>query len=162
MTEHAAPQMTDANGDPEEILPGTPGSTAREDAEDHTTEDTAEVLHKEAPAPAEAEADTFSRDYVEKLRQENGKYRQRAQRADDLAHRLHTALVTATGRLADPTDLEFSEDHLEDPEALEAAVEALLTSKPHLAARRPRGDVGQGATSSGATVDLAGLLRSRA
>ena len=91
MTEHAAPQMTDANGDPEEILPGTPASTAREDAEDHTTEDTAEVLHKEAPAPAEAEADTFSRDYVEKLRQENGKYRQRAQRADDLAHRLHTA-----------------------------------------------------------------------
>mgnify|MGYP007121589300 CR=1 FL=1 len=33
MTEHAAPQMTDANGDPEEILPGTPASTAREDAE---------------------------------------------------------------------------------------------------------------------------------
>lgn len=150
MTEHAA-QMTDANGDPEEILPGTPASTAREDAEDHATEDT-----------AEAEADTFSRDYVEKLRQENGKYRQRAQRADELAHRLHTALVTATGRLADPTDLEFSEEHLEDPEALEAAVEALLTLKPHLAARRPRGDVGQGATSSGATVDLAGLLRSRA
>lgn len=161
MTEHAAPNLTDANGDPEEILPGTPASTAREDAEDHATEDTAEVVQSASPGP-DAEQDTFSRDYVEKLRQENGKYRQRAQRADELAHRLHTALVTATGRLADPTDLEFSEEHLEDPEALEAAVEALLTLKPHLAARRPRGDVGQGATSSGATVDLAGLLRSRA
>ena len=39
------------------------------------------------------------------------------------AKTLHnTALVTATGRLADPTDLEFSEDHLEDHQALEAAV----------------------------------------
>ena len=29
--------------------------------------------------------DTFPRSYVEQLRQENGKYRQRAQRADELA-----------------------------------------------------------------------------
>ena len=153
MTETTATTLTDANGDPEEVLPGAPASTAREDAEDH---------QPDPEAPEQEEEDSFSRDYVEKLRQENGRYRQRAQRTDELAHRLHTALVAATGRLADPTDLEFSEDHLEDPQALQAAVEALLTSKPHLAARRPRGDVGQGATGSSESVDLAGMLRSRA
>lgn len=147
-----AETLTAANGDPEEVLPGAPAPTAREDAEDHQPD----------PEETEEEQDTFSRDYVEKLRQENGKYRQRAQRTDELAHRLHTALVAATGRLADPTDLEFSEDHLEDPQALQAAVEALLSSKPHLAARRPRGDVGQGATGTADGVDLASLLRSRA
>src|SRR5690625_3540572 len=57
--------------------------------------------------------DTFPREYVEKLRDENAKYRQRAQRSDDLAQRLHEALVAATGRLQDPTDLAFNEDHLD-------------------------------------------------
>ena len=30
------------------------------------------------------------------------------------------------GQLADPTDLEFDEDHLDDPDALAAAVDDLL------------------------------------
>lgn len=107
----------------------------------------------------EKEPDTFDRAYVEKLRQENGKYRQRAQRADDLAHRLHRALVEATGRLADPTDLPFDEDHLSDTESLTSAIDELLTAKPHLAARRVTGDVGQGASSTAGSVDLLGLLR---
>ena len=89
-------------------------------------------------------AETFPRDVVERLRQENGRYRQRAQRADDLAHRLHLELVRATGRLADPTDLAFDEGHLDDPDALAAAVDDLLDRKPHLASRRPSGDIGQG------------------
>lgn len=108
------------------------------------------------------EPDTFPRDYVEKLRDENAKYRQRAQRSDDLAKRLHTALVGATGRLQDPSDLPFEESHLDDPEVLAAAIEGLLRQKPHLASRRPVGDVGQGASAAHGTVDLAGLLRSRA
>ena len=37
------------------------------------------------------------------------------------AQRLHTELVRATGKLADPTDLEFAEEHLDDPDALAAA-----------------------------------------
>lgn len=106
--------------------------------------------------------DTFPRDYVEKLRDENAKYRQRAQRADDLAQRLHTALAGATGRLQDPSDLPFEESHLDDPEALSAAIDELLSAKPHLASRRPVGDVGQGVSEVRGTVDLAGLLRSRA
>lgn len=105
-----------------------------------------------------AEPDTFDRAYVEKLRQENGKYRQRAQRADDLAKRLHTELVRATGKLADPTDLAFNEDHLGDTESLTSAIDELLTAKPHLAARRITGDVGQGVGTT-AGVNLAEIMR---
>lgn len=131
--------------------------------EDVPQEHTPEAEGQEtAPTPDEDEPDTFPRDYVEKLRDESAKYRQRAQRADALAQRLHTALVGATGRLQDPSDLPFEESHLDDPEALETAIAELLELKPHLASRKPLGDIGQGAAGSHGTVDLAGLLRSRA
>lgn len=107
--------------------------------------------------------DTFSRTYVEKLRRENAGYRERANRADDLAVKLHAALVQATGRLADPTDLPFDAAHLDDPDALAAAIDALLAGKPHLASRRPFGDVGQGNRGNSAEpVNLADMLRARA
>lgn len=115
------------------------------------------------------ESDTFPRAYVEKLRRENASYRERAKRVDELvAHgndlqaRLHTELVRATGRLADPDDLPFDEAHLDDSDALAADIDALLADKPHLASRRPKGDVGQGATRSKTPVDLAAMLRARA
>jgi hypothetical protein len=111
----------------------------------------------------EQEPDTFPRSYVEELRQENGKYRQRAQRADGYAKRLHVELVKATGKLADPSDLQFDEAHLDDADALAAAVDELLARKPHLASRRPTGEIGQGASATAASsVDLAALLRQRA
>lgn len=139
-----------------------------EDAQEapETTEST--TTTPEAPEAPEGrtepqeDEDTFPRDYVEKLRDENAKYRQRASRADDLARRLHTALVTATGKLQDPGDLPFDEDHLDDPEALAAAVDDLLARKPHLASRKPVGNIGQGVSAPSGTVDLAGLLRARA
>jgi len=106
--------------------------------------------------------ETFPREYVQRLRDESAKHRTRAQRADDLAARLQTALVAATGRLADPSDLPFDESHVDDAEALTAAIDDLLTRKPHLTSRRPAGDVGQGATNPSETVDLAGMLRARA
>lgn len=117
---------------------------------------------EETEEGTEEDPETFPREYVEKLRKEAAEHRTRAQRADDLAGRLHTALVTATGRLADPTDLAYDESHLDDAEALTTAIDELLTRKPHLASRRPSGDVGQGASPSGDTVDLAGMLRARA
>ena len=110
----------------------------------------------------ETEPETFPREVVEKLRQENGKYRRRAAKADTYAQRLHTELVRATGKLADPTDLPFNEDHLDDPDAMTAAIDDLVTRKPHLASRKPMGEIGQGATPSAATVDLAAILRPRA
>jgi len=125
----------------------------------HPTERDAEVRTSE---DEEEKPDTFPRSYVEKLRSENAKYRQRAQQSDELAQRLHTALVAATGRLQDPTDLEFDESHLDDPEALEQAVDDLLARKPHLEARKFTADIGQGATTANGPVDLAGMLRARA
>ena len=138
---------------------------------------TDETTTEETPTPAEQATtpdetpgvgqgdetpDTFPRDYVENLRKENGRYRQRASDRDALAQRLHTSLVTATGRLADPTDLQFDDAHLEDADALNAAIDELLERKPHLASRRPRGDVGQGITTKSDSVDLAGILRANA
>ena len=108
------------------------------------------------------DAETFPREYVVKLRDENAKYRQRAGQSDDLAHRLHLELVKATGRLADATDLPFDDSHLTDPDALAAAVDVLLASKPHLGNRKPTGDIGQGASSVTDTFSLSGLLRSGA
>lgn len=110
----------------------------------------------------ETEPDTFPRAVVEDLRKENATYRDKAKRADDYGQRLHTALVAATGRLADPSDLVFDAAHLDDETALTAAVDDLLAAKPHLASRRPAGDIGQGATAATDSVDLAGILRARA
>lgn len=118
---------------------------------------------QEATEQPQDEQETFPRSYVEELRQENGRYRQRAQRSGDLAAALWTARVAATGRLADPSDLPMPEDADPlDSEAVTAAVEELLERRPHLASRRPRGDVGQGMAGSTTTTDLAGMLRSRA
>ena len=140
--------------------------------QDETTEpvETPEATEPEQPeanvanehSDPESEPETFPRDYVEKLRRESAGYRDKAKRADDLATRLHTALVSATGRLADPTDLPFDEAHLDDPDALTAAVDVLLAAKPHLANRRPVGNVGQGASGDVGGVSLAGLLRAGA
>jgi hypothetical protein len=143
MTEQNAPESPETD------------ETAPEDAE-------AGNAPEDGAQSPESDPETFPRAYVQQLRDENAKYRTRAQRADDLGARLHTALVTATGRLADADDLPFDEAHLDDVESLSTAIDDLLTRKPHLASRRPVGDVGQGATAATESVDLAGLLRSRA
>lgn len=110
------------------------------------------------------QADTFPREYVEKLRKEAGDARTRAKRADELAAALWAAQVAATGQLADPSDLPMPEDvDPLDPEAVRAAVAELLAVKPHLAARVPRGFVGQGQTPTPpAPRSLGGLLRGMA
>lgn len=129
-------------------------STGETGSEDTSTED--------GEHPDDDTAETFPRAYVEKLRGQNAKYRDRAKVADTYAQRLHAELVRATGRLADPSDLEFDENHLDDPDVLAAAVDDLLARKPHLASRKPVGDIGQG--NRGGTsepVSLLGLLKER-
>ncbi|CAN5191514.1 hypothetical protein BH23ACT9_BH23ACT9_08730 [soil metagenome] len=106
--------------------------------------------------------DTFDRDYVEKLRAEAAEHRVKAKRAEEFAEEVFYGRVAALGKLADATDLPYDEALLEDRSALEAAVDELVARKPHLADRRPVGDVDQGARPQGQTVDLAGMLRSRA
>jgi len=130
-----------------------------------TTDETTELQEvvEELPDPEVPEdAETFPRDYVLKLRDENAKYRQRAADRDEIAAKLHTALVQATGRLQDASDLPFDQTHLDDPDALTAALDALLTAKPHLATRKPSGSIGQGVSGVSDTFSLAGALRSNA
>ncbi len=116
----------------------------------------------ENPDDTAGDDETFPRAVVEKLRDENAKYRQRAQTADTLAERLHTELVRATGKLADPTDLPFDESHIEDADKMAAAIDELLERKPHLATRRPSGDIGQGHRGSGSgSFSLLDMLKAR-
>ena len=120
----------------------------------------------------DTEPDTFPRAYVEQLRDEAAKYRQRAGRADELHRRLVDATIrTATAEhLADPADLVvfadeatlLDDDGYPDPDKCVTAAKALATQRPHLAARRPHGDIGQGATATEDPTTLAQLLRSRA
>ena len=144
-----------------------------------TTTDTTEPPEPENPSidrhddnPDGPDPETFPRAYVERLRDENARYRQRSGRAEEAMSRLLDATVrsAAGGLLADPADLlSFADadglldaDGWPDAERITAAAEALIQSKPHLAPRRPRGDIGQGATAPADGVDLAALLRSRA
>lgn len=116
----------------------------------------------------EDDADTFPRAYVERVRGESRRYRERAQaaeqRAGDLAAALWRTRVESLDRLADPDDLPLPDDADPlDDDALAAAVDALLERKPHLAARRARGDVGQHERREDTeAVSLAGLLRANA
>ncbi|BBY61160.1 hypothetical protein [Mycolicibacterium sarraceniae] len=137
-------------------------TTADEVASEGATEDTTDSDANADGHQDDDTAETFPRAYVEKLRGQNAKYRDRAKVADTYAQRLHAELVRATGRLADPSDLEFDEDHLDDPDAMAAAVDDLLAAKPHLASRRPTGDIGQG-NRGGASepFSLLGLLKER-
>lgn len=137
-------------------------------AENEIVETDEQHLGPDAPAePADEQtvdddADTFPRAYVDKLRKEAADARVKAKDRDEIAARLHTSLVAASGRLADPSDLPFDEAHLSDPDALTAALDELLARKPHLASRRPVGDIGQGVSAVTSSVDLAGILRHNA
>lgn len=141
--------------DVQEVTEGQEGQEPTEDQED------AQEGQEDAQ---DEQADTFPREYVEKLRKEAGDARTRAKRADELAAALWEAQVAALGQLADPTDLPMPEDADPlDPEAVRTAVADLLAAKPHLAARVPRGFVGQGNTPTPpAPRSLGGLLRGRA
>lgn len=145
-----------------------PGSddAASEPQDAHETEGNVEADVREADGSSEdagekSQPDTFPRDYVEKLRRESAGYRERAKRVDELERRLHVALVRADGRLADPEDLEFNAGHLEDADALEAAITDLVDRKPGLRSRKYGGDVGAGkrGTANTKPVDLIELMR---
>lgn len=132
------------------------------DAEE-PTEDTEEDTEDEEPtevADTEGEPDTFDRAYVQKLRKEAAKYRDKAKRAEELEQRLHQALVAQDGRLADPSDLPFDETHLDDPDALAAAIAKLIARKPGLKAQKLSGDVGAGKRSSKkSNTDLLSIMK---
>lgn len=83
------------------------------------------------------------------------------ERAETYAKRLLEALVKLDGRLADPKDLDFSPDYLDDPDALDEAIGDLIKRKPGLRARQIAGDVGAGARGNEkqAKPDLMQLMK---
>ena len=139
---------------PGDDLPAS-GDSGTDDADSAPGDDA-----PEAPEPAE-DADTFPRAYVEELRQEAAGYRTQVR---DLQTKLHRLQVEQTGALADPADLEFDAAHLENPEALQAAIDALLAAKPHLKARRfaPDAAAQKAKAEASSGVDLLGILRQNA
>ncbi|WP_299051584.1 hypothetical protein [uncultured Nocardioides sp.] len=118
----------------------------------------------------EPQGDTFPRSYVEKIRKESQNYRDRAKRGETALSRLTVSTVreATSGILVDPTDLTYDEESMSDedgfpdPEKIKEAAEALIERKPHLAPRRPRGDIGQGNQGGGDDFSLASLLRQSA
>ncbi len=136
-----------------------------------TTDTETETTETETTAPAadtststEQEPETFPKAYVERLREESAAYRVKARRADELAARLVTALAAGTGKLADARDLPYGE-HLLDDDGVPAfdkvadAIDVLIRERPHLASRRPTGQVEQGVREDEQGVSLLGLLR---
>lgn len=150
-SETPTPTPTDDAETPDASAPDP--SAQPDDAPDATTDDDDDT------------AESFPRDYVEKLRGESHRYRKRAQAAEATAGELSAALwsasVAATDQLADPADLPMPADADPlDAEAVAAAVADLLERRPHLAARRARGDVGAHERGDDADpVSLAALLR---
>lgn len=112
--------------------------------------------------PESEEPETFPRAYVEQLRRESAGYRDKAKRVDELAARLQDALVAADGRLADPSDLAFNPEYLDDPDALDTAIAELIAKKPGLRARQAGGSIGQGnrgASTPKPSTDLISIIR---
>lgn len=111
---------------------------------------------------SEDEQETFPRKYVEELRTENGTYRNRAKdaeaKADELAQALWTERVRSLGVLADPADLPYDPEALDDLEQIKAQADELLEAKPHLRTRQITERVGQGERGAEA-ISLVELLQ---
>ena len=123
-------------------------------------EDEARALEQEQEQEQEQQQELDP--LVKKLRNEAAGNRVKAREAGELAEQraaaLFTALVKLDGRLADPSDLPYSEEYLTDEAALESAISDLLERKPGLAARQYRGNIGAGVKGDSPT-SLIELMR---
>ena len=131
----------------------------------------------EQPAPAEGDddegeledGDSFPRAYVQKIRDRAAGYRTRAKSAEDRAAQLERALFTERVRaldvLADPEDLPFSAELLDDHDALVDAVDALVARRPHYRRRGTTDPAGTGSRERGRgydSVSLSAIMRGNA
>ncbi|QNK52160.1 hypothetical protein H7F30_11055 [Dermacoccus sp. PAMC28757] len=136
------------------------------------TDETENLEATEADATDEAqdadEQDTFSREYVEKLRAEAAEHRVKAKEAQDAlsasvtAYRSLAVEHAAQDILKAPAALEWRDEWATDEgldfEAIRTAATEYANQFPHAA--KVSGDVGQGYKDSASTVvDLAGMLR---
>jgi hypothetical protein len=117
---------------------------------------------QDATEQPDVEPQTFTADYVSELRAEAAQHRTRAKA---LAAELVAAWAAADGRLVDPTDLpssavDITDDGTVTRDTVTAAIDALVKSKPHLAAQRPA-PLPQGARPQAQQVSLLNLLNAR-
>ena len=131
----------------------------------------------EQPDPAEGDddegeledGDSFPRAYVQKIRDRAAGYRTRAKSAEDRAAELERALFTERVRaldvLADPEDLPFSAELLDDHDALVDAVDTLVAKRPHYRRRGTTDPAGTGSRERGRghdSVSLSAIMRGNA
>lgn len=145
------------NNDQEvETLGGTGGESTEEDKVTDTSEEAENSANEDSGNPAE-DAKELPPEEEEVTPVVEGPTEEEV---TAVRTKLHTALVTIDGRLANPDDLPYSVDHLESPEALDAAITALIESRPGLRARSVGGDIGQGTRGNNSgSVDLIELMR---
>ena len=142
-----------------------------EQENDETTEPEAETTESEEPAASEtdetdtADDENSSTDQIAEVRREAAGYRTKLRDTEAQLQRVQSELfhakVAATGRLADASDMPVNVELLDDGDALNAAIDELLQSKPHLKARS-FGGIGQGEKPERSSVSLGGMLRRNA
>lgn len=77
-----------------------------------------------------------------------------------LSQAVFTAQVGSLGLLVDPAEMPYDPALVNDPDALQAAVSALLVAKPYLAKMRVSGDIDQGPRDEVTPpVSLTGILK---
>lgn len=137
---------------------------ADDDQDDDQDED--QAPDDEQADDEDHDGDTFPRPYVERLRARSAGYRtaakESAARVGELERDLFTERVRALDVLADPADLPFTAELLDDPDALRAAVDALVSKSPHyrrrgIASARDTGSRERGDARD--TVSLTGIMR---
>lgn len=88
-------------------------------------------------------------------------FREAEKQLEATRRELFVQQVKATGKLADHTDMPFDAELVDDPDELEAAIDALLEAKPHLKART-FGNIGQHDRPKETGVSLGSILRNNA
>lgn len=123
-----------------------------------------ETNENEGVSNDDTQDETFSREYVQSLREEAATYRTRAKSVDKYREALWASRVKADGRLVDADDLPMPDDADPlDADAVSAAVDELIERKPHLKRREAAGVVGQGLTDpQDNSVSLTSWLRGNA
>lgn len=161
-TEDTAPAGTEPAED-DTAPAGTEPAPAEDPAEDPAGTEPAEPAEDDEDDEA-GDGDTFPRSYVKRLRERSAGYRARAKDAEartaELERALFTERVRALDVLADPSDLPFDAELLEDPDALRAAADDLVARRPHYRRRGVAAGTGsRDEAGSGPGVSLLGLMR---
>lgn len=110
---------------------------------------------------------SFSREYVEKLRNKGANYRLRAkeseQRLETVQRALFAERVQRLDLVVDPQEVPYNAELLDSEEELLEHIEELLTAKPYLRKRKAGGDIGQhDKHTDGGGFSLLGALRANA